>query len=427
MHRVTAVVFVFSSCLAWAQPRTVTLRQAVELALQQNPELRMARLEESKAVEAVRVARDPFDPKVAVGSGLAYSSGFPMSIEGSTPSIIQAQATKYVFNRPQTHLVASAREAARGAAIDTAAKREEIAHQTAVTYLEAERAARTAEYLRRQVDSLARVAEAVRARVSEGRELPLEAKRAELDLARARQRLQAAENERLNAERTLAALLGLDADEPVRVAVEERAGWVLPESEEACAEQAVAGSKELRRLQSALTAKGFELNAEKAAKLPRVDLVAQYSLLSRYNNYEDFFSKFQRHNGQFGVSVQIPLFTGPAVEARTAQAAAEVARLRLQMQAARNRVVNDAKRLYQQVKQAESARDVARLDLDVAREQLSVLLARMDEGRASLREVEQARMAEDEKWVAFLEANYTLEAARLDLLKQTGDLLAALR
>jgi outer membrane protein TolC len=225
----------------------------------------------------------------------------------------------------------------------------------------------------------------------------------------------------------LGALLGLDADEPVRVAVEERAGWVLPESEEACAEQAVAGSKELRRLQSALTAKGFELNAEKAAKLPRVDLVAQYSLLGRYNNYEDFFSKFQRHNGQFGVAVQIPLFSGPGVEARTAQAAAEVARLRLQLQAARNRVANEARRLYQQVKQAESARDVARLDLEVAREQLSVLLAQMDEGRASFREVEQARMAEDEKWMAFLEANYALEAARLDLLKQTGDLLAALR
>lgn len=427
MHRMAAVAAVFATSLAWAQPRTVTLRQAVELALANNPELKIARIEESKAVDAVRIARDPFDPKVAAGSGLAYSSGFPMSIEGSTPSIIQAQATKFVYNRPQTHLVAAARENARGASIGTAARREEIALQTALTYLEAERAARTAEFLRRQVDSLERVAAAARARAEEGRELPLAAKRAELDLARTRQRLQAAEIERTDAEARLGALLGLDADEPVRVAVEERAGLVLPDSEEACAEQAVESSKELRRLESALTAKGFELNAEKAARLPRVDLVAQYSLLGRYNNYEDFFSKFQRHNGQFGVAVQIPLFTGPAVEARTAQVAGEIARLRLQMQSARNRIVVEARRLYQEVRQAETARDVARLDLEVAREQLSVLLARMEEGRATLRDVEQARLAEDEKWIGFLEANYAVETARLNLLKHTGGLIAALK
>lgn len=428
MHRLAAIAALLATSLAWAQPRSVTLRQAVELALANNPELKIARIEESKAVEAVRVARDPFDPKIAVGSGLAYSSGFPMSIEGATPSIFQAQATKFVYNRSQTHLVAAARENARGAAIGTAARRDEIVHQTAMTYLEAERAARSAEFLRRQVESLERVAAAMRARVAEGRELLLEAKRAELDLARARSRLQAAESDRASAEGRLSALLGLDPEEqPVRVALEERSGWVLPESEQDCAEQAVAGSKELRQLESALTAKGFELSAEKAGRLPRVDLVAQYSLLGRYNNYEDFFSKFQRHNGQFGISVQIPLMAGPGVDARAAQAAGEMARLRLQMQSTRNRIVVEARRLYQEVKQAESARDVARLDLEVAREQLSVLLARMEEGRASLRDVERARLAEDEKWIGFLDANYALETARLNLLKLTGGLLAALR
>src|SRR5512141_2954296 len=104
---------------AAAQVRTITLREAVDLALKQNPEIALARLEETKAAEAIRVARDPFAPKIAAGSGLAYSSGIPMSIEGATPSIIQAQASQFIFNRPQTNLVAQARETARGAAIDT--------------------------------------------------------------------------------------------------------------------------------------------------------------------------------------------------------------------------------------------------------------------------------------------------------------------
>ena len=37
---------------------------------------------------------------------------------------------------------------------------------------------------------------------------------------------------------------------------------------------------------------------------------------------------------------------------------------------------------------------------------MSVLLAQMEEGRASLRQVEEARLAEDTKWLAFIESNY---------------------
>jgi hypothetical protein len=70
---------------------------------------------------------------------------------------------------------------------------------------------------------------------------------------------------------------------------------------------------------------------------------------------------------------------------------------------------------------------VARLDLDVAREQLSVQLARMEEGRSTLKEVEELRVAEQEKWIAYFGAQASLEHARFALLERTGGLLAALR
>ena len=73
------------------------------------------------------------------------------------------------------------------------------------------------------------------------------------------------------------------------------------------------------------------------------------------------------------------------------------------------------------------ARNVARLDLDLAREQLSVLLAQYDEGRATIAEVEQARFQENEKWMAYYDAGHSLEKVKLDLLHQTGLLTASLR
>jgi len=267
----------------------------------------------------------------------------------------------------------------------------------------------------------------VRLRVEEGRELPVEAKRAALNLARARQRAESLDAGRRHAEASLAAVLGLDVNVGLRIAEEERQPLRIPESEEACVSASVDNSTELRRLESAVKAKGFEIKAERASRLPQADLVAQYSLLGRFNNYEDFFRKFQRHNWQLGGSFQIPLFRGPGAQARISQAESDAARLRLELQAARSHTIVGSRRLYQQVRQAEAAREVARLDLEVAREQLSVLLAKLDEGRSSLREVEEARFAEDEKWMAFFDGHYALEIARLDLLRQTGELLAALQ
>lgn len=423
----TGCVLILAASAASAQVRSITLKEAVDLAAKQNPEVALARLDERKAGQAVRVARDPFFPKVAAGSGLAYSSGIPMGVGGATPSIVQAQATQFIWNRQQSHLVAQARENARGAAIDTSAKRDEVVRRAALAYLDAERAARLAETARKQIESLERIAQTVNLRASEGRELPVEGKRASLNLARARQQLLSLEADREYAEALLGAVIGLDANERVRVAIEERPPVALPADAEAAVESALSASNEVRRLESAIAAKGFEIQAQKAAKLPRVDLVAQYALLGKFNNYEDFFRKFQRHNTQIGISFQVPLFAGPAVDAQRFQAESDAARLRLELQSARNRITIDTRRLYQQVRQAGSAREVARLDLEVSRDQVSVLLAQTEEGRASLRQVEEARLAEDDKWLAFLDANYTLETARLDLLAHTGDLLAALR
>ena len=186
-------------------------------------------------------------------------------------------------------------------------------------------------------------------------------------------------------------------------------------------------SKELRRLESALAGKGLEIRSERAARLPRVDLVAQYGLFARYNNYEDFFRKFQRHNGQLGISFQLPLTVGPGVNATTAQTEAEIAHLRLELTATRNRIAQEVRQAYRDIHKAETARQVAKLDLDLAREQLSVNLALMDEGRATLRQVEEARFVENEKWIGFYDAQYAIERASWGLLRQTGELMAVLR
>ena len=404
----------------------MTLRQAVNLAVQQNPDIALARLDEEIARLAIRIAKDPFMPRVTAGSGLAYSSGFPMSVEGSAPSIVQARASQFLFNRQQSFIVAQAKEDARGAGMTVAGKREEVAYRTTSLYLDVERAARAGVLARKDTESLQKVLETVRAQVAEGRTLPLAEKQAALQLARARQIAGNLSADQAAAETALAIAIGLSAEDRVLPVEESRPAPPLADSGEGAIQAALSRHPDLRKLQSQIAAKGLQARSEKSARLPRVDLIAQYGLFAKFNHYEDYFRTFQRNNGQIGMSIQVPIFTGAGVDAQVSQTSTEIAKLKVQLNTARNQIDADLRASFREVKKAESAAEVARLDLDVAREQLSVNLAQMQEGRLSLRQVEEARIAENGNWIAFYDAQYALEKARWNVLRLTGELSGAI-
>ena len=420
-----AVFFLASACLLRAEVHPMTLRQAVETALKQNPDITLARLDEEKARQGVRVAKDPFTPRLIVGSGMAYSNGFPMSIEGSAPSVVQAHIVQDIFNRQQTLAVAQAKEDSRGAALAVTSKRDEVGFRTASLYLDAERAARLGEFAQKQAESLQKVLETVTTQVQEGRALPLAEKTAAANLAHARQSAESLDDDVASSETALAMALGFSADDRVHPVAEPRPTPPLPKSEEEAVAAALDANKDLRRLESQIASKELEKRGVKAQRLPRVDLVAQYSLLAKFNNYAEFFAKYQQNNEQIGMSFQLPLMAGPGVGAQVAQVESDISRLKIDLNNARNRLRSDLAESFRNVHKAETAAEVARLDLDVAREQLSVDLAQMQEGRATLRQVEEARVAENDKWMAFYDAQYAMERARWSVLRLTGDLLAA--
>jgi outer membrane protein TolC len=421
----SAVFLLAFACLLRAEVHPMTLRQAVETALKQNPDITLARLDEEKARQGVRVAKDPFTPRLIVGSGLAYSNGFPMSIEGSAPSVVQAHIVQDIFNRQQTLAVAQAKEDARGAALATTGKRDEVVFRTASLYLDAERAARLGELARKQTDSLQKVLETVQTQVHEGRALPLAEKTSAANLAHARQSAELLDDDVASSETALAMALGFSAEDRVRPVAEPRSAPPLPKSEEEAVQAALDANKDLRKLESQIASKQLEMRGVKAQRLPRVDLVAQYSLLAKFNNYAEFFNKYQENNEQIGMSFQIPFAVGPGVGAQIAQVASDISHLKVDLDNARNRLRSDLQQSFRNVHKSETAAEVARLDLEVAREQLSVYLAQMQEGRATLRQVEEARVVENDKWMAFYDAQYTMERARWSVLRLTGDLLAA--
>jgi len=416
--QVFLVLWTAAPLLAQPQSRTLTLKETVQLAQKQNPDLVLARLDEQKAMLQVRAVAEPLIPRTVAGSGLAWTTGFPLSIEGSAPSIVRLQGSRNLYNAPQSYLFAQTRENARGATLGTAATRDEVALRAALLHLDLEQVVRSLDPARKQVENLIQVAATVQQRVEAGRELPIESKRAALNLSRARQRLVLLEGNRGRLSRALAIAIGLDPAEPVSPAMEERPEPRMPVDESASITEAVNNDKTIKRLESDLVAKGLERKAHESAWKPTIQLVAQYALFSRFNNFDDYYRTFQRHNGQLGASIQIPVFADQASKARAAQAEVDARRIRLEINNTRNRIQNEVRAEWQRIREAEAAREVAKADLDVAREQISVLLAQHEAGRTGLRELEEARFVENERWIAFYEAWYALQRARLELLKR---------
>jgi len=332
-----------------------------------------------------------------------------------------------IFDRPQSLRAAQASEAARGAEIDVGLRQDEVAYRVASLFFDADQAARSLAAVGRQVESLARVRELTAVRVTEGRGLPIESTQANLKVMQAQQRQAELADTIADAETSLAQVLGFNPGDRVRPAPEDRRGNSQLDSEESAIQQALDSNREIRRLESNMQAKNLEVKSYQAERLPKVDLVAQYSLLSRYNNYEKFFGRFQRHNVELGASLTIPILTGRSGAAYVSQAQVDIDKLRAEIGRTRSRITADLQHAYREIRRVESAQKLARADLDLARDQLTLDLTRYDEGQVTMAQVEASRAAEQEKWIAYYDTQHALEVARLNVLRQTGTLLAALR
>lgn len=405
----------------------MTLRQALDQALEQNPDVVLARLDQKRSQSEVALTKEPYSPKVSTGSGAAYTYGFPASINGNAPSIFQVQGRMTIFDKPQSYRIATATEAARGTEIDTTLRQQEVAYRVYSAFLDAEQAARSADAARTQVQNLERVKQQMDFLVAEQRELPLASRRAALDVRTAGNLVAQFAAAQTNTEIALAQVLGLPAGDQVRPALEDRAGLAVPASEDQMIASAISQSNEIRRLESSVAAKRLEIRSHESERLPKINAFSTYQLLSRFNNYDIFYPRFQRHNFQIGLSIEVPILTGTGPKTSIAMAQTDIDKLMVEINRTRTRISADLRTAYVNARLAESGFEVAREDLAIAREEVTQLLDRATDGRATTSQVEAARAAEQAKWVTYYDAQHTMELARLNVLRTSGTLLAAVR
>ncbi len=398
----------------------VTLKRAIELALQNSKEIQVAKIQASVADHAAQITRAQFMPNLYAGSGAGYTYGIPETPGGRAPSIFNVSYTEQVFNEPLRGQAKETQEQAKAQRILLEDAKNSVITRTAMAYLELGKVRHSLELLRKEQESAEKILQVTQERQGEGYELPVEVTKAQLTKAQVIQRVLQLEGREDELEVFLRYQLGFSEAQAIEVTPEELPGEAEQAGDNLVA-LAMTHNAGLQLAESDVRGKEFRLKGERRGYFPTLELVSVYSVLAKFNNYSQFFQKFQRNNFNAGIDMHIPIFS--------AKIKADIGLAQINLEAAKVNLTNkkteltaDVRQKTRRVRERDAAKEVARLELQLAQQNVAVFQSQFAEGKLNLREVERARLEENEKWMAYLDANFQKQQAQLELLKTAGQL-----
>ncbi len=398
----------------------LTLKRAIELALQNSRDIQVAKIQASIADHAALITKSEFMPNLYAGSGAGYTNGIPETPGGRAPSVFNVTYTEKVFNEPVRGQGKEKQEQARQQKILLEDMKNSVIVRTAMAYLEIGKVRHSLELLRKEQESAEKIAQVTQERQGEGFELPVELTKAQLTKAQVVQRILLLEGREDELEIFLRNQLGLGPDQAVEVTPEDLPGAAEQEGANLIA-MAMQNNVGLRLAESDVRAKEFRFVGEKRGYWPTLEFVSTYSVLAKYNNYLEFFNHFQRNNINAGIQMQVPLFSAHT-KAAIGYAKVNLEAAKVSLENKKSEVSADVRLKTRHLRERDAAKEVARLELQLAQQNVAVLQSQFGEGKLNLREMERARLEESEKWMAYLDANFQRQQAQLDLLRTAGQL-----
>jgi len=399
---------------------SLTLKHAIELALQNSADIQVAKLQARLADRSAMITRAQFMPNLYAGSGAGYTLGIPETPGGRAPALFSVTYTEEVYNKPLSGQAKEQQEQARSQKILLDDARNSVIVRTASTYLELAMVRHSIELLRKEEESADRILSVTQQREKENFELPVAITKDQLTKARVVQRILQLEGRQDELEVTLRGQTGLAENVQIEITPEDLPGIAEQEGANLVA-MALQNNVGLRVAQSDVRAREFRLAGEKKGHYPTVQAVAIYSRLANFNNYSQFFKTFQPDNFNAGVQIQLPLFSAQT-RANIALAQVNLDVAKAQLASKRNEVSAAVRVKTRHLRERDAAKEVARLELQLAQQNVTVFQSQFAEGRINVREVERARLDENDKWMAYLDANFQRQQAQLDLLQTAGQI-----
>jgi outer membrane protein len=407
-------------------PLQLTLKQSVQLALNQNPQRLIAQILVQESDRNSQIARSALLPQANVAASGAVNQYNVQSIErapkraGLGPyQIINAGPafSQTIVDFPKIRAYQIGREGTRQARADEQTAREIVVNAVVDQYILILRALATRDAAKSRVALAQRLYEQATELQKTGIGLNIDTVRANVELQNERQNLIDAETLTHTTRYGLAALLDLPRDQDLEVA-DHLDFFDLPALDKrTLLDQALTSRPEIHSFNSQQRIAKLTTDAAGEQRLPQLDFSGfWYYQGSRFNNGIPAYT--------YAISLEFPIFTGGRIRAEEARAKLEeqhVAENRRQLEA---QIVDEVKSALDELTAARNSVDVANLGLQLAQEEVAQAQRRFAAGVTTNVEVitaqDELARANDNQIAAL----YQFNLSRAALARATGEIEA---
>jgi outer membrane protein len=423
------IVLLLLAAVAKAQPAPLrlTLREAVEMALKQNPQVQIANLNIAVTQENQIVARSALLPQLNLASSEAvqrenleaflgtkiagipqHSGPFWLFQGGSTGSVP-------LFDLTAWHRWRESKENTTGSRAQELTVREQNVLLVVSQYLGSQRDSADVSAAQSRVDLAKALLDQASDLQKSGVGIAIDTLRANVQYQNEQQRLIEARTALATSLFGLSRLLNVDPHQPIELTDSSEFFHTPGFSADETMEQAFLQRPEMKALASQIRATERERKAAQAARVPRLALSGGW-------NEEGLSPSSAIPVYDFSVSLEMPLYTGGRIRAQTAVEDIELKKLAQQQTDLRNQIAQEVRTAAAQLDAARTEVEVANLGVDLAKQEVTQARDRFQAGVANNIEVitaqDELARANDNQIAAL----YRFNQARADLAHATGQM-----
>jgi outer membrane protein TolC len=405
------------------------LTSAVDLALRHSPRIKMSEADVQKARAALAETKDVFIPSFSAGAGLGQSFGY----SPNPPTLFFATGQSVIYTASQLSYIKSARLSFTAAKQQFLDVREAVAEDVALTYSDLLKDQQREAALEQQVDDTARLVAIIEDRVNAGRDAHIDLTQARLNAANLRVVRLHARDDTLNDQKHLADLIG----EPAGIVHIAGAFPTNPLPIETL--QPEAGYANAAVSAAFLTAQARQKQAYADSRFLYRPSVSSFVQYNRYATFTNSFQQLSVIDAQgnrvqiganqyaFGFQFNLPLFDR-ARRDHNRESIMDASHALHEAEQAQTAALDGQSRLRHSLEELSAQAEAATLAQQLAQEQLEIVdleLKAPVSGTPALtpKEQQNARIAERERFLTVVDANYQLRQAQIQLMRQTGRLI----
>ena len=402
----------------------MSLSTVVDLALHNDPKVKLAQADLDKAQASVAETRDAYVPSAGINAGYGQSTGVPLSV----PEVFSFSSQSLLFNFSQKDYVRAAELGLKAAKLSMKEAHDQVAEDAVVSYLNLDHAQHRQAAIDDEYGHATHLVEIVQQRLEGGEDTNIELLKAKRTAAQLHlQKLQAEDDIAVLIEH-LARMIGFPGN-PVTTDSSSipplpAISTLTPDANSSFGIQA-----------SFATARSKQETAFGDARWllrPQFSLALYYAYIDTgppdYVAYYPEFAGKSREAASIAVQIQIPIYDRARSD-RAHGAAAEAAHARAEAQNQRNQFQEGRFKLLHSTAELAAHAEITDLDQQLAQAQLDAVLAQLTPDSAATgqplltpKDEQNARLQERARYVDVLNARFDLEQAQVNLMRQTGRL-----